>query len=229
MAVLMPLKAQNSSPSRPTLAEPEFQKRYSEWKDHRDDATRIERAHETFFRRSLSSAQVRRLAQGIIDEDQRVEFLVSAYPATVDPENFYEVYDAFTSFSRVFRLHDRIKALRAVPNGPLTSQGPQPLTPGELREMSVSLGQEPFDNRRLALLKVIEPKAKNRIATAQVGELLDLFAFENNRLEAARVALHWVRDPENLYLLAAKFNFNNTKDQLTRAIAARNHTGDRPR
>jgi len=212
------------------FAEPDFERHFNHWRQSGDESSRLHQARDLFFRQGLSSAQVRRLAQSIKDEDNRVEFVVSAYHCTVDPENYYDVYDAFRTFSKVFRMHDRLSAMRRNPAGPIVLPGPQPLTGEEFAEIVASLRHESFDTGRLSLLKVIQRKAQNRLSSAQLADLLDLFSFENQRLEGAKLALTWVRDPENLYLLYPKFTFGNNKEQLTRAIAARNvPVRDRPR
>jgi len=222
--------APDSTDTLRPLADPDFERQFHQWRQSSDESSRLPRARDLFFRQGLSSAQVRRLAQSIEDEDNRVEFVVSAYHCTVDPENYYDVYDAFRTFSKVFRMHDRLSALRRAPAGPVVLPGPQPLTGEEFAEIVASLRHESFDTGRLSLLKVIHRKAQNRISSAQLAELLDLFSFENQRLVGAKLALTWVRDPENLYLLYPKFTFGNNKDQLTQAIAARNGPGrDRPR
>lgn len=55
----------------------------------------------------FSSLQIKAMARLLVQEDARYDFALAAFPRTVDPENFYEVYDAFTSFSKVLRLHDQ--------------------------------------------------------------------------------------------------------------------------
>lgn len=214
--------AENQPPTFQPLAEPEFQQRFKDWNQNVDDSVRTHRAQEMFFRRGLSSAQVRRLAQSISDEDRRVEFVVSAFHRTVDPENFYDVYDAFQTFSKVFRMHDRITAMKRVAPRPMVITGPAPLSNEELAEIVTTLRHESFDTARLSMLGATGRKAKGRISSAQVGELLDLFSFDNQRLDAAKIAAPWVHDPENLFVLYSKFNFNQHKEQLTLIIAGRN-------
>lgn len=54
----------------------------------------------------FSSAQVKEIALLFFDDYSKLEFAKAAYPKTVDPVNYYDVYDAFAYFSTVFRLHD---------------------------------------------------------------------------------------------------------------------------
>jgi len=173
--------------------------------------------------RWLSSAQVKTLARGIAEEDARIEFALAAYPRTVDPENFYEVYDAFTKFSKAFRLHDRIQELRAsVPGGVLPGGGlaAPPVTPAELEEIVKTLRAEPFDETRQKLAKQIVT-ARVRFNSAQVRDLLKLFTFEETRLALAKAAYEYVVDPESYFVVSQGFTFSDSKEDLTRYIEAR--------
>lgn len=57
----------------------------------------------------LDAAQVKTMAQLFSEDGTRLDFSKAAYNRTTDKTNFYEVYDAFTSVSFVFRLHDFVK------------------------------------------------------------------------------------------------------------------------
>ena len=78
-----PHSAQSAEVRRP-FPENEFQRRLDEWKQAPNDAERLQRATTTLFPRGVSSAQVKRMALTITNEDSRVEFVVEAYRFTVD-------------------------------------------------------------------------------------------------------------------------------------------------
>ena len=54
----------------------------------------------------VTAAQARTLAQLFGNDNDRFTFCRSAYPRIYDRQNYYEVYDAFTSYANVIRLHD---------------------------------------------------------------------------------------------------------------------------
>src|SRR5512141_1079776 len=58
----------------------------------------VNKAKELARRYWLSSLQVKAIAARLPDDDARLDFATTAYRRTIDPENFYEVYDAFTRF-----------------------------------------------------------------------------------------------------------------------------------
>lgn len=202
---------------RPLLLENEVQSTLRAVQSGGNRTEQLRRAQAALgTNRWLSCAQVKTLARGIADEDARIEFAVAAYPRTVDPENFYEVYDAFTKFSKVFRLHDQIQALRAgLPGAPATLVLATPaVTPGELAEIMKTLREESFDSTRLKLARQILT-ARVRFTSSQVLEVVKLFSFDDSRLALAKAAYPYVVDPENYFLVAQAFTFSSNKDALS--------------
>ena len=232
-AFLMDANRARAAEARRPFPEQEFQRRLDEWKQAPNDAERLQRATTTLFPRGVSSAQVKRMALTITNEDSRIEFAAEAYRYTIDPENFYDVYDAFQTFSKVFRLHDRIQwEQRSAPvtnRGPGTAAprpaGPPPLTDKELGEILASLKRESFDDSKLALAKVVGAGARGRIASRQVLEMLRLFSFDDRRLECAKAAAEWVIDPAEFHTVYAAFTFESSRTQLSKFLAVKGGFG----
>ena len=203
----------------------EFERGVQEWKAAPNAAERLNRAESRFFKRRLSSQQVKRMAREIADEDERIEFAARAYPHVVDPENFYDVYDAFQTFSKVFRLHDRLAAQRrpGPPHQapPVVIVTPAPLSEEEFQGIVGTLQKERFDDDRLAKAKMLDRGLRGRLTCAQAVELLKLFKFDDQRLDCAKLAVDWVVDPINLHQLVDTMKFQDSRDRLTKFIAER--------
>jgi hypothetical protein len=170
--------------------------------------------------RWLSSQQVKTAARAIEREDARLKFALAAYPRTVDPENFYEVYDAFTSFSTVFRLHDQIRQLRPPTMPPPAPVGAQPVTDEAFVDMLKALRNEAFEDSKKLLARQMLT-GPPRFTSHQIRDLLKLFAFDDARLEVAKFAYDSVLDPQNYYLVNQAFNFSDQKEALARYIESR--------
>lgn len=56
----------------------------------------------------FTSAQVKNLAMLFTEDSYRLDFCKTAYAHTTDPANFFDVYDAFGTFSWAFRLYDYV-------------------------------------------------------------------------------------------------------------------------
>jgi hypothetical protein len=61
----------------------------------------------------------------------------------------------------------------------------------------------------------------NFFTSEQVKEMLQLFSFENNKLDLAKLAYDKTVDQRNFYVVNDVFSYNNSKDELARYI--RNH------
>lgn len=79
-----------------------------------------------------------------------------------------------------------------------------------------TLSRESFDDKKLMIAK--QAVRDNGATAAQVKELLQQFAFENNKLDLAKYAYQYVSDRKNYFVLYDSFTFNSNKDELARYI-----------
>lgn len=175
----------------------------------------------------LSSQQVKAAALHIQDEEARMAFALSAYLRTVDPENFYDVYDAFTKFSIVFRLHDRIREGVPAPvvvEAPVPVVGPVAASKEELADILKALKGESFDNSRLLLARQIVT-ARPRFTSRQIRDMLRTFTFDNSRLELAKEGYAMVLDPENYFVVNEAFTFSSSGEALSKHIQSLRQPG----
>jgi hypothetical protein len=206
---------------QPTLNESRFQDQVRSIANERKDVDRLRRAKEFASTYLLSSLQVKAIASRLGDDAARLEFATAAYPQTVDPENFYEVYDAFTTFSKVLRLHDRVRAMsRPGPRG--VPAAPQPVSAEEIRPILQSLRRESFDQTRLQVARQILNSTRQPFLAAQVKQMLDCFDFEPNKLELAKFAYSFTLDQDKYFVVNDAFSFPNSKAELARYIESQN-------
>ncbi|MBE7499321.1 MAG: DUF4476 domain-containing protein [Verrucomicrobiales bacterium] len=205
----------------PRLAEPELESRLRRLEAAGSDLEQLDAARSLLSRHAVSSLQVKALARKIRSEEARLEFALAAYPRTVDPENFYEVYDAFQSFSKVFRLHDRIGRLSPGEGPPAGGMVPAPLSKAEWAELLRVVRKESFDNTRLAIARQVVAGARGRITSRQVREMLSSFTFEDGRLELAKVAYDSVVDPWNYHVVYDAFTFAANREKLVKYLESR--------
>jgi hypothetical protein len=177
---------------------------------------KILRAKEMTRVHWLSSLQVKAVASRLPDDAARLDFALAAYPRTLDPENFYEVYDAFASFSKVFRLHDRIRALAGAV--PVAVEPRQRVTPGDFKNILRTLRDEPFEPTRMTVAKQIFSTSKGAFLAGQVKQILETFTFEPSRLEFAKFAYRYTADPENYFVVNEAFVFSPSKQELASYI-----------
>ena len=93
------------------ISEIEFQQQYQGMASRGSDEGKYRGFKMNSNGKYFSSQQVKQLALLFSGDYWRYQFAVAAYPQTADQQNFYDVYDAFTTYSAIFRLNDFLKSL----------------------------------------------------------------------------------------------------------------------
>lgn len=87
-----------------------------------------------------------------------------------------------------------------------------PMHPQDFDRAMQSISSKKFDDTRLTIAKqVVEA---NCLTANQVKQLLQLFTFEQNKLEMAKFAYRHTIDQDNYFLLNDAFTFESTIDEL---------------
>jgi hypothetical protein len=87
-----------------------------------------------------------------------------------------------------------------------------PMSDGDFSVLYNRIKDEAFADDKLNILR--SAADENYFLVEQVEELLDLFAFEEDRLHAVRILNHNILDRENCYRLYSKFEFSDSKESL---------------
>ncbi|MCS6905875.1 MAG: DUF4476 domain-containing protein [Bacteroidia bacterium] len=110
-----------------------------------------------------------------------------------------------------------------LPNRPNYSNGYRgkigcqfPVSEQELEEILALIRKQRFGNTQLNIAK---QAAQNRcLTTLHIKRILSLLRFEDEKIEFANFAYRWCYDPDNYYLLADAFQFENSFQELIRRI-----------
>jgi hypothetical protein len=203
----------------PSLTESQFQQRLGSIKARASEPERLKLAKQLLLAPGYSSVQIKEIAKTFSDENVRLEYALAAFNFTRDRENFYEVYDAFSSFSKVLRLHEAVKTPRPGVPQP-AGNPPPPVTEEELAQVKNTLRKEDFDKTRVPLAKQIL-SGKPRFLAHQVRDLLRLFDFEPARLEVAKFGYDCTLDKDNYFLVYDAFDFPASKQELRKHLESR--------
>ena len=91
-----------------------------------------------------------------------------------------------------------------------------PMSDGDFSVLYNRVKDEAFADDKLNILRTAADE--NYFLVEQVEELLDLFAFEEDRLQVVRILNHNMLDRENCYRLYSKFEFSDSKESLNRIL-----------
>lgn len=92
--------------------------------------------------------------------------------------------------------------------------GPQAMHPQQFNEILRVIGDQSFESTRSTVARQII--SQNYFTSTQIRRVLDLFWFDNSRLEIAKFAYTYVIDPERYYLTFDAFSFDSSVNDLSR-------------
>ena len=186
-----------------------------------NDPMRLQLAREILQGSCLLSSQIKEFAMIFTGDYYRFEFCKRAWKHTFDPGNFYDVYDAFTSLSAAFRLHDFVKQNSNIqepePTQPVIPPPPRnwypdmpypiaagyqgmagcqlPIADNDFEIISRTCVSQTNDvNRRREALKIV---SSNCLSMSQAMKLATLFQLEGTRLEFMKEIFTKLYDLEN--------------------------------
>lgn len=91
-----------------------------------------------------------------------------------------------------------------------------PMSSGEFADAKKSIASKNFSDTQLTLAKQIIDA--NCMSTAQVKEIMEIFSFEDTRLDLAKYAYNKTTDPKNYYKLNDAFKFESTIEELDKYV-----------
>jgi Domain of unknown function (DUF4476) len=100
-------------------------------------------------------------------------------------------------------------------NGNNGSYG-KPMSNRDFDRAKEAIRHEVFDNTRLDIAKHIVNQ--NMMTTMQVKELVQMFSFDDSKLDLSKYAYTYTTDRNNYYLIYDAFSFSDSKEKLARYI-----------
>lgn len=196
------------------------------------ESARFRTAMQQFGSFCLSSAQVYQVCRLLGQDPYRIDFAYASYQRVLDPQNFYDVYDAFELFSSAFRLHDLVVGKMAVDLVPIPEPRPAPapvplpepvceVSPRDMAEIRQLVEAATFKDSMEKQAKMMV-KSKQCFRADQIVDLLSVFTYDDSKLVVAKYAYDYCIDTQNYYRVVNSFTFNSHKNDLTQFIEERN-------
>jgi hypothetical protein len=92
----------------------------------------------------------------------------------------------------------------------------QPMNSRSFEQLRLSIAAESFDNTRLNIAR--QTIADNFFSAAQAKQLVQLFSFDNSKLEIAKLLYGYTTDKNNYFTVYDAFSYSSSKDELSRYI-----------
>lgn len=189
----------------------------------------------------LTSVQVYGLINELYLSNDKLALAKSAFHRVYDPQNYEEVYKAFSVSAQVRELDAYITqhgynpgVVQVQPNQPIRTQPvqqpvvvyvpgyngpvgcPRPMTPSDFAAAKAAIKDADFENTKMSTAKTVI--GSNCLTTDQVAELCNLFDFENTKLDFAKFAYSRTYDKGNYFKVNKVFDFDASKEELNRFV-----------
>jgi hypothetical protein len=161
----------------------------------------------------LSTAQIMKLSTLMNQQQNRLNFFKDAINIVYDEDNYARCGDALTlpNLKRDFSMF--ING-RPSPNEPATPATPAcSVSAQEQKEMIDELSKIAFSNTKSTVARQVIA-SKKCFTTAQIMEVLNLFSFEQDKLNMA-----FCIDKGNYFKINSLFSYSSSKEELTRFVS----------
>jgi hypothetical protein len=157
----------------------------------------------------LGMAQMMKLASMLSGDDNRMRVMKNGFAHVYDQEHYPSATALFSTQVKM----DEWKNFCILYLTP-----PCVVTNAEFVPLMAQIREKRFPDEKLALVKLL---AKDRcFNVAQLAQIGDEFAFDDNRMEIFKLCYAKCPDKQNYYLLVDKLTFSTDKDELRRFINA---------
>jgi hypothetical protein len=99
---------------------------------------------------------------------------------------------------------------------PAAAPLPTHISDADFAQMKNTIAATKYETKKMDTLKVLS--GNTNFTTAQVGELMGLFAFESNKLQVAEMLYMFTVDRANYPSLASNFNFDARKEDFKKFL-----------
>jgi hypothetical protein len=198
------------------MTDSEFNIIYNNISNSWSSSARVSAANTAFNNTSnyFTTAQVRRVLLLINTEADRLTLAKTAYDNVVDPANYSQLYDVFTTTDRRTEL---ARYIADVQNGGVGTKVAMPDSEFQsiVRDVQLTFGF----GAKMGKLSGIFNTETNYFTVQQTRQLIQLVSAESNRLELAKSAYNNVTDPANFTQLYDIFTSQASKDELSAYIS----------
>lgn len=189
----------------------------------RDDDSRIQAVSRIAESNCLTVSQIMKLGSIIEKEQKRLEYLKRIYDHTYDVNNFSYGNQLFREKTYITEFDNYVKDRSNRNSRDYNRDRRQDnhcrVSDTEMSEIVASIKRQSFDNTKLETAKQVV-RAKQCFSVYQIKQLLELFSFENNRLDLAKFCYNYCTDRSDYYKLNSSFTYSGSVDELNKYIQA---------
>lgn len=119
-------------------------------------------------------------------------------------------------FGKVFVDEQQFSYLQDDMDWDADSDYRQPMNGTTFSQFKQTISNTTFENSKLALAR--QTISQNYFTSAQIKELVQLFSFEDGKLDIAKFAYQYCTDANNYFIVSEALSFSSSKEELARFL-----------
>lgn len=163
----------------------------------------------------FTTYQAGRLIQLVTAESNRLQLAKLSYRSITDRNNFYQVYDLFSTQASKNELEAYVNSYNADSSSVKT-----PMSDADFNQLYQTIQMQFLPNEQMMSLTSVFNNTSYYFTTAQVKLLIPLVSLESNRLKLAKLAYRALTDRNNYTQLYDLFINQSSKDELDAYVKA---------
>lgn len=195
------------------ISDSEFLDQANKVFNSKTDESKLYIAKNIVLSKCFVTAQAMKMASLLNPEIDRLDFLRAAYKRVYDPDNFKYADPLFKNETYKKEISKLIGGSSAI----TIADPPCEVSTSEFQAAKTQINKESFNNTKINLAKQII-KTKKCFKTAQIIELLKLFAPNDAKMDIAKYSYDFTTDKENYYKIADSFTFTSDKDAFLKFL-----------
>lgn len=214
----------DASPCSQPLNDKEFFRVVRNVMSLRDDESRVVAAIQLAESNCLTVAQIMKMGSLIEKEAKRLDYLKRTYDYTYDVGNFHYSNQLFKDKAYTSDFDNFVRTRRGRPDRDNRNNNGrrEPLcgvSDNEFQEIVATIKAQSFENTQVTMAKQIV-RTKQCFTTLQIKQLLEVFTFENTKLDMAKYCFGYCVDRGDYYKINSVFTFSSSVEDLTNFISS---------
>lgn len=194
----------------PPMDDMDFEGLLTELDAEFSEGARLKKAQSMLDQYHLTVAQMGEVMEQFAIKGNQELLAKEAYTNVVDPENYFQLYNALTFEDSRNTLRNWINEQPRRNDQPYYTTGP--MSTAEFQQAYNGLEEEPFDEARMRIAEQLIDH--HYLTTAQVHQLVESFSFKSNQEALARAAYPKTYDQQNYLQVLEACTFSSSKRSL---------------
>ncbi len=187
---------------------------------NRNDQSKLIASLQIANSHCLSTAQMMKLSSIFSAEESKLNFLKQAYDAVYDVGNYHSASQVLQSSNNLQDFHQFIQNKGNGGGGLNPTYGCQ-LDNVEFENIKSKIERQNFNSSKINLAKSLLRNKGKCFMASQIREILQLFNFENSKLEMAKFAYDFTNDTQNYAQLAVLLQYSSSKQDFERFLESK--------